>query len=64
MPSLNFSCLAWVEYDFDSGTMYLRFRSGRTYPLRRVPERYYYGLLNASSAGWYFNYYLKGNYQP
>lgn len=61
MPSLNSSsCLSWVEYD--SGTMQLRFRSGRSYTLRGVPEHHYHGLLNASSAGWYFNAYLKGRY--
>jgi len=49
MPSLNSSCLSWVEYD--SGTMQLRFRSGRSYTLRGVPEHHYHGLLNASSAG-------------
>jgi hypothetical protein len=60
MPSFNSSCLAAVEYD--SGTMRLRFRSGRTYALHGVPERHYYGLLNASSPGWYFNTYLKGRF--
>ena len=61
MPRLNSSCLAWVEYDFDSGTMYVRFRNGGSYTLH-VPERHYYGLLNATSPGRYWNYYLKGNY--
>jgi hypothetical protein len=42
--------------------MHLRFRNGRSYTLRGVPEHHYYGLLNASSPGWYFNAYLKGNY--
>jgi hypothetical protein len=60
MPTLNSSCLTWVEYD--SGTMYLRFRSGRSYTLRGVPEHHYHGLLNAASPGRYFNYYLKGRY--
>jgi hypothetical protein len=62
MPTLNSSCLASVEYDYDSGTMHLRFRNGRSYTLHRVPEYHYHGLLNASSPGWYFNYYLRGNY--
>ena len=60
MPSLNSSCLSWVEYD--SGTMILTFRSGDRYTLRGVPERHYLGLLQTSSAGWYFNTYLKGRY--
>ena len=32
------------------------------YTLRGVSEYHYYGLLNASSPGWYFNAYLKGHY--
>ena len=42
--------------------MYLSFRSGRSYTLYGVPPHHYLGLLNASSAGWYFNAYLKGRY--
>jgi KTSC domain-containing protein len=60
MPSLNSSCLAWVE--FDSGTMYLRFRNGGSYTLHGVPEHHYRGLLNTTSPGWYFNTYLLGQY--
>lgn len=60
MPALNSSCLSSVEYDSD--TTHLTFRSGRTYTLRGVPVYHYHGLLRASSAGWYFNAYLKGRY--
>ena len=60
MPALHSSCLSWVDYD--SGTMQLTFCSGRSYTLRGVPEHHYHGLLSASSAGWYFNTYLKGRY--
>lgn len=60
MPSLNSSCITRAEYE--SGTLYLTFRSGRTYTLRCVPERLYLGLLSASSPGQYFNDYLKGRY--
>ena len=62
MPALNSSCLSWADYDYGSGTLYLTFRSGRSYTLRGVPEHHYYGLLNTTSPGWYWNYYLKGNY--
>jgi hypothetical protein len=62
MPALASSCLSWVDFEPFTGTMYLRFRSGRIYTLRGVPECHYYGLLNASSPGWYFNTYLKGRY--
>ena len=60
MPALNSSCLSWVDYD--SGTMHLTFRNGRSYTLHSVPEYHYDCLLNASSPGWYFNICLKGRY--
>ena len=62
MPSLDSSCLTWVEYDPFTGTMELTFRSGRHYTLRHVPSHHYHGLLNSDSPGWYFNAYLKGRY--
>jgi len=62
MPTLSSSCLASVEYDLFTGTMHLTFNSGRSYTLHGVPEHHYYGLLNTSSPGWYWNRYLKGRY--
>lgn len=62
MPSLNSSCISRAEYEYESGTLYLTFHSGGTYTLRGVPEYHYHGLINSSSAGWYFNSYLKGRY--
>jgi len=64
MPALSSSCLSSVDFEPSTGTMYLGFRNRRSYTLRGVPERHYYGLLNTSSSGWYFNYYLKGRYEP
>ena len=60
MPELHSSCLACVEYD--SGILYLGFCNGASYTLCGVPIDHYYGLLNASSPGWYFNTYLRGRY--
>ena len=62
MPTLSSSCISRVEYDAATRVMNVTFRSGRTYSLRGVPERHYFGLVNASSAGLYFNSYLKGRY--
>jgi len=62
VPALSSSCLAFVEYDYKSGIMYLRFCSARIYTLHGVPDYHYVGLLSASSPGWYFNFYLKGRY--
>lgn len=60
MPSLSSSCISRAEYH--SGTLYLTFRSGRTYTLRGVPAELYYGLLESASPGRFFNAYLKGRY--
>lgn len=60
MPTLNSSCIRRVEYA--DGTLSITFRSGSTYRLRRVPERLYHGLVNASSPGRYFNKKLKGRF--
>jgi hypothetical protein len=47
---------------YEGSTLTVEFHNGRTYNLTGVPEHHYYGLLNSSSPGWYFNYYLKGRY--
>ncbi len=60
MPTLYSSCIRRAEYD--SGTLNLTFVNGKTYTLRGVPQYHYYGLITASSAGWYFNHYLRGRY--
>lgn len=62
MISLNSSCIASVDYDPDTRQMPIRFRNGRTFTLRGVPEYHFTGLINSSSPGWYFNTYLKGRY--
>jgi len=60
MPAPNSSCLAWVEYD--ASTMHLGFHNGRTCTLSGVPPYRYHGLLNATSPGWYFSSYRRGQY--
>jgi KTSC domain len=60
MISVVSSAIRAVGYD--GSTLYVEFWNGRTYPLRGVPERHFYGLLNSSSPGWYWNTYLRGNY--
>lgn len=62
MPTVNSSCISRVEYNPATRTMRITFRTTGTYTLRGVPERHYNGILNASSAGRYFNTWLKGNY--
>jgi hypothetical protein len=56
MPRLNSSAISWIDYHP------ITFHSGRTDTLRAVPAQHDHGLLNAPSAGWYFNTYLRGRY--
>lgn len=60
MPTLSSSCIRRAEYD--GSNLHITFQNGRTYTLRGVPERHYFGLINATSPGNYFNCYLKGRY--
>lgn len=62
MPTLDSSCLSYVQYDPVSKTMELTFVSGRSYTLTGVPADLYLGLLKTSSPGWFFNAYLKGRF--
>ena len=62
MIYVNSSFIEAVSYD--GYTLTVPFHNGRTYDHPAVPERHYHGLLNATSPGWHFNAYLKGNYQP
>ena len=52
MPTINSSAITWIDYEPISCTLSVTSRSGRTYTLR------------TTSPGWYFNVYLKGNYEP
>jgi hypothetical protein len=60
MISVNSSAISAVGYD--GSTLFVEFHSGRAYTLHGVPEHHYQGLLTASSAGWYFTFYLRGQY--
>lgn len=61
MPYLTSTAIARAEYD--DGTLSIWFReSGGPYDYYGVPESIYRGLINASSAGAYFNSYIRDNY--
>lgn len=61
MPMLNSSNLASAEWS--DGTLTITFKSGRTYRYFDVPEGIYDALLDAPSAGRYFNAFIKDSYQ-
>lgn len=63
MPFLNSSAIARAEYDARTKTMQLWFRGGtHAYDFYNVPEVVYRGLLQASSAGSYYDQHIKGRY--
>ena len=54
------SNLAMCSYDAGERVLQIRFRSGRTYSYKDVPEDTYEGLKQADSPGQYFNSNIKG----
>jgi len=62
MTMITVSSSAIRAIGYDGYTLTVEFHNSGTYTLRGVPEYHYYGLLNTSSPGWYFNTFLKGNY--
>jgi hypothetical protein len=59
---LKSSAISLCEYDTETQDLTLTFTNGRTYDLSGVPPDLFEGLCNASSAGSYFNTYLRGQY--
>ena len=47
---------------FDGYTLRVEFRNGRTYDHSGVPEQVFYGFLNASSKGRYYNDHIRGRF--
>ena len=54
------SNLSACRYDADERVLQIRFRSGRTYDFKDVPEEVVDGLKQADSPGSYFNGNIKG----
>ncbi len=63
MPALSSSVIQTVDYDRKTQTLSIRFRpSGRLYTYEKVPESVYQRLITASSAGQFFNFYIRDRY--
>lgn len=60
--SLSSSNLRRCSYDIETETLRVQFNSGKTYTYEGVPASVYNGLLEATSAGQYFNSNIKGIY--
>jgi hypothetical protein len=53
-----------VDYDAWSKVLSIQFTSGVIfYSFFGVPVEVYYGLISASSAGKYYNHYIRGRYR-
>jgi hypothetical protein len=59
---LTSSNLRRCSYDIETETLQIQFVSGKTYSYSGVPASVYNGLLEASSAGQYFNNNIKDVY--
>jgi hypothetical protein len=62
MLRLDSSAITAVEYDLATWKLDVTFTSGRRYTYFDVPEWEYEGLINAPSAGEYFNGHIRGEY--
>jgi hypothetical protein len=59
---LKSSAIASCEYDAETQDLTVTFTNGRSYDLSGVPPDMFEGLCSASSAGSYFNTFLRGQY--
>ena len=57
------TALAFAEYDEDTATLTIRFRSGATHCFYMVPRRVFEGLIEAPSAGRYFTAEIRERYR-
>jgi KTSC domain len=59
---LESSNLRRCSYDIETEVLQIQFVSGKTYSYQGVPASVYNGLLDASSAGQFFNQNIKNIY--
>lgn len=62
MVNLNSSAIRAADYDSASRRLYLWFPNNGPYTFYGVPPHVYAGLISASSAGSYYNQYIRGRY--
>ncbi len=62
MISVTSSNILAVGYDKETTTLYITFKSNKTYLYDRVPASVYEELMAADSVGKYFNQFIKNNY--
>lgn len=59
---LSSSNLRRCAYDIETETLQIQFQSGKVYSYQGVPASVYNGLLEATSAGQFFNSSIKDVY--
>jgi len=59
---LQSSNLRRCDYDIETGRLQIQFYSGKIYAYGEVPASVYNGLLEATSAGKFFNENIKDQY--
>jgi KTSC domain-containing protein len=62
MININSSAINAIGYDENSNHLRIEFSHGNTYDYYNVPKEIFEGLLNASSAGSYYNQYIKDKF--
>jgi len=59
---LSSSAIRSVSYEFDTQTLEIVFQQRGTYTYTSVPESIFRGLVNAPSAGKYFNLFIRDGF--
>jgi len=62
MIALNSSAIRAADYDSASRLLYIWFPNNGPYTFYGVPEHIFRGLISASSAGSYYNQYIRGRF--
>lgn len=60
VPTSNIEWVEWVE---DSGSLYVQFDTGKCVRYENVPSGYATAMVQAPSAGSFFNRHIKGVYR-
>lgn len=63
MHPLSSSVIKAVGYDYATKDLYIEFYNGTNYAYHQVPQTTYHELLEAESAGQFFNKHIKPNYK-
>ncbi len=61
MPAVNSSAFSHIEYDENSSTLTISFKSG-DYDYKNFPKSLYEDFLAASSKGSFYNNYIKDKF--